>query len=348
MNLERYDRLTSVVIVGVAMIQMFFIYFQKYVRNIQEPAGNVVEVWHPFAKEVLAGGQLYLAHWDNKPPLFQFVNLFAEFTGSYYLTFYGLLGLVNGLGVLLLWKVVEKYTTSGIGLIAAFLWLSMLPTVSTQIDPRQFALLFILTSLTVDSPFLAGLSIATGGLFSQFTAFAIPGVLLIRLGTSHDFDDATSSLNHIAVFGIGAGLMVLSTYLSVALLWSTEAMITAIEYTIFDSGSYVDQYNERGLSLFGDPIAWVYKEYRLLSERYLEMGGFLIGTLAILQGGARIDRTVGYGFVGIAIGLLLQTIVRTAPIYGVLWIPFTLVLAAIGFDWLLQDTSSFPSSHTSD
>lgn len=327
---------------AVAMMQMLFVYFQKHVRSIREPAGNVVNVWQPFVKEVVAGGQLYIAHWDNKPPLFQFVNIFAELTGSYHLTFYVLLGIANGIGVLLLWRVTDRYTTYGVGLIAAFLWLSILPTVSTQIDPRQFALLFIFAALLVESPFLAGVSIATGGLFAQFTAFAIPGVLLVRLYDTRDFGTAGLTVKRVGIFMLGATLMTIGVYLSVALLWSTEAAITAIEYTIFDAGSYVNQYNERGLSLFGDPIAWVYKEYRLLSQRHLEIGGLLVGTVAILKGVARIDQSIGYGFIVIAIGLLLQTTVRTAPIYGLLWIPFALIITSIGFEWLVHERSLDP------
>ena len=71
---------------------------QSLIKYVRYRSGNVAlisdvtNIWKPLAFEVLSGTKLYAgletATWDNKPPLFEFLNIVIGMTGSYELVFW--------------------------------------------------------------------------------------------------------------------------------------------------------------------------------------------------------------------------------------------------------------------
>lgn len=76
------DRFKKISLVFVALSHAIFLWFNKSVRGF-DVTGDVQNVWLPFAKAVLSGGEPYVAAWDNKPPLFHFLNIPFAATDQY-------------------------------------------------------------------------------------------------------------------------------------------------------------------------------------------------------------------------------------------------------------------------
>lgn len=141
----------QVSMIAVGLFQMGISAFDTLYFD-RELAADVSGVWIPFANKVLAGGAPYLAHWDNKPPLFQFVNILAAATDHYVLFFYITMGLANGIAAVLLWRVCRQFGYDRIGLVAGFIFLAFMAISSFRINPRQYAnVLMLLALLTTSS-----------------------------------------------------------------------------------------------------------------------------------------------------------------------------------------------------
>lgn len=293
-------------------------------------AGDVTNVWLPFANEVIAGGEPYLAHWDNKPPLFHFINILASASDHYIIFFYLTMGIANGLAAVLLWRLCRKFGYDSIGLVASVIFLAFLVVSSFRINPRQYATVFILLSLMVESSFKSGIYIAVAGLFSQFSVLIIPAILMQRIWVVVDFRRWATIF---VLSGLGTVIVVFGL---VALIWSVDSAVAGFNYSFLSSGGYTEMYIERDISLFGDPLGWFYREYRMFRDWMLLLFGGIAGSLIILLQDNYNRSQFGTLIVSSAILLLSQTTIRPAPVYSVAWLPFFAVLTAIMMDYLIR------------
>lgn len=221
-------------------------------------AGNARNVWQPFAEAVLSGGDIYVAHWDNKPPLFQFINIFSELTGHYRLVFTLLIGTANFLAAVIIFKLCQRHFSQKTGLVAGLFYLSggLLFNLIQAINPRQFAVVLILLAFLFSTASARGVSIAAAGLVSQYSVFAIPALIY------DDYRRDRLTVRRFITFSIAGLGTVAGIFGIVALVWSPDAAVTGIQYSFFAFGEYTTGYSERGLTFWTNPDRWLYKLYR--------------------------------------------------------------------------------------
>lgn len=295
-------------------------------------AGDTTNVWIPFAECVLNGGQMYLCQWDNKPPLFHFLNLTAAASGHYVFVWFFFLGVATSGSALLLWRFCKKWGYDRVGLVSAILFVGLMASMNWRINPRQFGLFFVLLAFVSSKPIRSGVYIAIGGMFTQFTVFFIPAVIWLHT----DLPKLQFRwLMKFCIAGIGTVIVV---YTLVAALWSVDAAITGFQYAFLNSGEYVAGYNARGLSLYGDPIAWVYKAYRGLNWiLWLVLTAFLGSIIALSN---HKESRFHIGVVLASLGALIPFTIRTANVYQVSMVPFFAILSLWGIEYLLHDEPS--------
>jgi len=200
--------------------------YARVVIGANDLWADAADVWLPLAERVAAGDALYVgAAVDNKPPLFQYLNLLVYETGEYVLMFYILVGLVNGAAAWLLYRWVARFTRSETAVIAAVLFVAALPiTNGTIINVRTFSITFVLLAVLARSPSVQGASIAAGALFSQYAVFGIP-VLLWR-----QYARGKLSLDSFIRFCVAGGGVVVLTFLPL-LWWGVDSLVGGIEWS---------------------------------------------------------------------------------------------------------------------
>lgn len=287
---------------------------------------NTRNVWLPLAEAVFSGGDLYLSQWDNKPPLFQFINLAVYATGAYKLVFFIIIGLANGATAVLIWKLCQRHGFDVIGAIAALLFLATAPATANalQIDPRQFANVCLLLALLASSSVRAGALVAAAGLLSQFSVLTIPLVIWTHVRARPD------RVAWTARFAI-AGLTVVAIAFAIVLaVWGSEAAATGFEYSFFSASDYVQRYVDQGIGLFGDPIGWTFYQFAAVVDNLLLVGLAAIGACMTVT--ATQTNRVRLGTVALAGAglLLLPRLIRSGPIYLLPPLPFLSILATFG------------------
>ena len=194
---------------------------------------DVGETWLPFVNAVLDGVPIYLhPAIDNKPPLFSFIGILAGMTGHYVLVIVSLTALANAATATLLYQFVSDTRTQVAGVVAAGLFLAALPIVSgTRIGPRPLALPLLFLALTVRSPLVSGVSVASAVLLIQYAAFAIPIIAWNRFRIS---EGRWRELTQFCIGGTACGGLVFAT---VWLIWGQESFLGSLYWSF---GSAVD------------------------------------------------------------------------------------------------------------
>lgn len=314
----------------IAVLEMAHYWFDKVYFN-REIAGDVSEVWIPFANAVLEGGILYLSHWDNKPPLFHFLNIIAAASGHYLLVFYLTIGLANGVAAILIWRFCNKYGYDAIGLVAAIIFLAFMSISSFRINPRQYATVLIFMAILSTNALRSGIYIASAGLFSQFSALMIPAILWFRYRKVENFP---YWFGMFILAGMGTVLFVFGI---VAFIWNIEAAITGFKYSFLSSSEYVARYGQRDISIYADPIGWLYNTHKMLrSWRLLQIGAIAGSGVVLIT--EEYNRS-GFGTMVVICALLsfFQMTIRPAPVYSVAWTPFFAILTTITIDRALSN-----------
>jgi len=298
--------------------------------------GNVTEVWYPFATGVLNGGLPYINHWDNKPPIFHFLNIIIAGTGHYMLTFYILIGIANGTTAVLLWKWSRDAGYERIGVVAGITYTGLLPLyVGTVINPRPFAMVAILCALLVSSPLSKGILIAIAGLFSQFSILAIPGLLLHKYLDSSWSCETPKNFIWIIKFCIAGLATVIATYGLVGIIWNPETAIRGFEYNWLSTGEYVSGYTQRELTAWSDPISWGTAQI----TRARSMIPALIFSMATVIHWKRNRPWVSLVPTSIicATFLIFPIVIRPTSIYWLPALPFISILASFGIWTILEE-----------
>lgn len=272
---------------------------------------------------------MYLCHWDNKPPLFHFLNVSFAATDSYLLMFFLTMGIANGIAAILIWRLCRRWDYDRVGLVSAFLFIALMAEMTWRVNPRNYAVVFLLLAVLASGPIRAGIYAATAGLFSQFAVFSIPAIIWFRI----DFSRSRYRwLVKFATAGLGTVLM---SFGLVAILWGPDAALTGFQYSFLSSGDYVGRYADRGLSLYGDPIAWVYKLYRLLYDYLWLVFGGVVGAFAVRFQGRKMSKFESMVLLVTLLTALPLTI-RTAAVYLVLLAPFLSILSILGLDYIFR------------
>jgi hypothetical protein len=139
---------------------------------------DVQLVWYDLARAVTSGTPLYTGvAVDNKPPLFELLNVGAYLTGEYVPSLVLLVGLANGLAAVFLWRAAATPGHSRTGALGALLFLLVLPPVDgTVVNVRSLAVAALLFALATRSSVTRGTGVACAVLCSQPAVFVLPVV----------------------------------------------------------------------------------------------------------------------------------------------------------------------------
>lgn len=206
---------------------------------------DYTNVWHPTALAVLDGAALYIPPAvDNKPPLFQFLNLLVHLTPRPAISFLILIGICNLItAILLYWWVDARFSVSSrFALLVAYIYVLALPLVAgTTIQTRSFTMVALFLALLTARGsvlhercrgFLQGALIAIGGLFTQWAVVGIPVLAYAGL-LEREFFTRRDTVIWLASFASAGLATVALSYVLVALVWGVDAAIYGVEYTVF-------------------------------------------------------------------------------------------------------------------
>ncbi|MFB6172573.1 MAG: hypothetical protein ABEJ23_08560 [Haloarculaceae archaeon] len=305
----------------------------RYVRLSRPSVGlhpDVTSAWLPVAEAVFAGTPLYApGATDNKPPLFELLNLAVYATDHYVLAFLALVGLANGAVAALLWQVGRRHGASRVGLVAGVLYLGALPVVDgTAINVRSFAMVGVLAALVARRPAARGVALAAGALCSQYALLALPLVALDGLS-----DALAARRRGLWRFGAATGATLIAGFAAVGLIWGPTAAVDALHWSVGRAPRYVLAVGPSVLTL---PSTWA----RLLVGMHLRLLGLVwFGALGLLIVGhaARQGAEWGVGplaaLLGVTFGIPL--FVRPFATYWLYPLPGIALLSAMGLRTVL-------------
>ena len=314
----------------LALLQVF----HRYTQLSRPSVGlhpDVTSAWQPVAEAVFSGVPLYSpGATDNKPPLFEFINLAAYATDHYVLTFLLLVGLANGVVAVLIWQCCRQRGVHRIGLIAAVSFLGVLPAVDgLTINARTFAMVGVLAALVARRPVVRGVALAAGALCSQYALLALP---LIALDGTRG-RQSRARYQWLWRFGVATVATVATGFSVPGIIWGPAATADAVYWSVGRAPGYI---LERGPSVTTLPWAWV----RLFLGMHVRLLGMLsFGVVGVVVGIRRTLRRHRWGLDQLALGLAgllgLPLLVRPFPTYWLYPLPGIAILAALGLRSLI-------------
>jgi len=331
---EWRTRFTRRVSERVALGLFVFAWIQSLHRYLTVEYGraskhwDVLIVWQPLADTLLDGGQLYLGTAvDNKPPLFELLNVAVGATGHYYPVFLFLVGTANGLSAVLLVRFLRRQDMGREGIVTAVLFLAALPLIDgTIVNVRSFALVGVLAALWSRDPVLRGGAVAVAGMFSQYAFLAAPA--LVYDGVSPD--GALPRRHWIARFAVALVAVVVSSFGVVAVLWGSEAAVAGIEQSFGNALEYTARDGIGVRSPLAAPVVWAGYLYNTGVRIAFVLIPAFAGVVTVAD---RTRRTRAWGppqlLLALAVLFTLPLVVRALPFYWVLPLPFYAALAAV-------------------
>lgn len=338
MHVSSFERETLDTSAFIALGFVLLGILETLIRYFRIVAGNQrthVDVrccWKPLADAVLAGKPIYVRPAvDNKPPLFELLNVAVAATGEYLLVFFVLIGIANACSAILLWQICAERNASRVGLMAGLLFLSSVPaTGGTVINVRSFAIAGILLSLWVKDPFARGAIVAAAGLFSQHAVFAIP-VLAYDSISALDRDSRLQCLSKFVVGGVG---VVAISFAFVYAVWGATSFDGALYWSFGAAKKYTT--NPVVPSLIGDTSRWMAALYRgSIKHLFLIVPAIIVVQLAATERGLkRMLRSTNAPLVTtafLALSMAIPLFVRAYRAYWLYPLPFIALLASIGY-----------------
>lgn len=217
-------------------------------------------VWLPLARQLATGATLYTGSAvDNKPPLFEFLNLGIYLTGHYVLVWAILIGVANAISALLLWRLLAMHGRERAGLVAALVLMGVLPFVGgLHVNVRCLALPLVLVALISRRATVSGIALALAGLFSQYAVLAIPVVLVSALVRSRTRRDALTWTVQFCALGLATAAV---WFGAVAIVYGPTAMVNGMAWSVGLKDSYLTMTQKH--SPFHTPVLYVADFVRL-------------------------------------------------------------------------------------
>jgi len=322
---ERSDWLLAGVFVTLGVMVMLaqyaFIYFG--VQEITQFRFDARTVWRPLAREVLYEGQPLFGpdQYENKPPLWQFLNLAVEYVGPYYLLFYTLTGVAHGVAAFGIYAWARRYGEARLGALAALLFLASVHAgFMARIDPRPYAAALTFAALLSSRATVAGASLAAATTMIQYAFFAVPVVIWRAVRDRPRREMAW----WIAKFGVAGVAVAVVVFGAVGVVWGTTALKYAVRYTVFMTADYTTTHSILivPVRVVGGHAAWTTELYAVVIPATLAIATLLAdgpdwrsarGESALLAG-----------------SLMLPFVIRPHGMYWYSPLPFLAVLAAFG------------------
>lgn len=332
----------TVIYLGLFIIAMF----QSLFRYLQVRLGpktlfvDAKDVWRPLAARLAHGDVLYLGQAvDNKPPLFQFLNLGVFLTGRYTLVFTFLIGLANACSAVLLYRLFVRHDHKKAGAVSAVVLLSVLPLIGGLfINVRSLALPLVLLSLLSIAPHRRGVSLALAGLITQYAILLTPLVLIRQ---HFGADSLRDTILDFAKFTTAGVVTAAAAFGAVGLAYNTEAMVQAVYWSvgIGGDGTYITASQQH--SPLYTPVLYA-ADFVRLSIRLPYI--FIPAAVGIYTGikNTSNNQWSFHTLLSLAAVLLgLQLLIRSFWLYWILSMPFLIGLAVLS-------TESFLNNHSDD
>jgi hypothetical protein len=281
-------------------------------------------VWRPLARAVAGGTALYTpGATDNKPPLFELLNLLAYLTDHYLVVLTLAVGLANGVAATCLWRACAVRGRVRIGGLGALLFLWTLPLVNgAAINVRSFTVALLLFGLVSRHPLVRGFAVGCALCVSQHAAFVVPVV-------AYDgYRCAGRSLAWVGRFlGALAGA-VLAAFGTVLAVWGGASLAGAVHATVGSAGPYLLAY---GPSVWISTATWTLITLRMHLRLWVVLAFAVWGGWLTWR---RATRASGWGpahlLLSLLVALSLPLVVRPFVTYWLYPLPVASVLAAAG------------------
>jgi len=296
------------------------------------PHPDVGLVWHDLAQAVATGTPLYTgAAVDNKPPLFELLNVGAYLTGEYLVALLLAVGLANGVAAVFLWRTLAVRGHPRAGALGALLFLLVLPLVDgTVVNVRSLAVAGVLFALATRHPTARGVGVACAVLCSQQAVFVVPVVAYdgyVRDGRPTDW---------LARFVATGTLVALSVYGIVLALWGWPSLVGALRGTAGTAAPYLLSY---GPSVFVSTGTWWQYTLRMHVHLWVVLALAVWGlgrALVAVRGRSPGDWDTAHLLVALLVASSLPLVVRPFVTYWLYPLPAIAALAAFGADAVLD------------
>ena len=280
--------------------------------------------WRPLARAVAAGTPLYTAGaMDNKPPLFELLNVLAYLSDGYLVALTLAVGLANGVAATCLWRACAVRGHARVGGLGALVFLWTLPLVNgAAVNVRSFAVAALLFALVSDRPVARGLGVGCALCVSQHAVFAAPVV-------AYDgYRAAGRRSAWVGRFLLGLSGVVLAAFGTVFVVWGAPSLAGAVRATVGTAGPYLLAYG---------PSAWISTATWTLATLRMHLRLWVLLAFALWGGwlvGAAVRRADRWGPAHLALALLvalgLPLAVRPFVTYWLYPLPVVSLLAAVG------------------
>lgn len=302
------------------------------------------EVWRPNAEAVLSSdtGLYQSPATDNKPPLWQYLNLAVYASGYYATVMFSLVAAANSVSAFLIFQYVSglRGRSEIEGMLAGSMYLFAVPAIGgLLVNVRSFAIVGLLIAINTRRGWISGLALSAGGLFSQFAMLAAP-VLVAREYRRRDSGFTRWFIEFVVA---GCGLAVLS-FLPL-LYWGVTSVENAIESSILYSDEYVLEHSVRNPLI--DPWAWVEKLHDVVRRIYWLLVPTLLMLFARLRG-VSSDDVEGTSVVAVLCVLFLSTLfIKSLTYYWLFPAVFMSILTSRGVV-MLAESQVKPNNSTDE
>ncbi|WP_143420630.1 hypothetical protein [Halorubrum ezzemoulense] len=263
--------------------------------------------WSNVAQAVINGSALYLEAPDNKPPIFQFIYIIAEYLPSTDVLLLLAVGIALSIYLWTTYSIALSATECGaaalVGAVVCFLIISgesatVHGQYGTDVNNEQFAIPFITISFFLN-PLAATVSMAIASLISQYAIVGIPVILCYKLGQP-SYKWVTPVIGGIIVYGFTFGI--------VAAIWGTPAAVEGFRLSYIEAGEYVTGSQviagdtvPNNRSIFTTPLDWIEELVTLVRPIWLPVTFGTASSIWVLF--QRPNRTV---VAAVALGILIS------------------------------------------
>jgi hypothetical protein len=301
----------------------------RYLRlavGYADPHPDVRTTWEPVAQAVLSGTPLYLGDAiDNKPPLFEYLNVAVALSDAYLANFLLLVGVANACVGVLLWRLAVRDGRPLVGVYAGLVYVVAAPlALGDAVNVRTFSLVFVLAAVLARRASVSGGLVGGAVLISQYALLALPGSCYCRLRSERTGDAIRWVVRSGLVF---AGVLT-AGFVSVSLIWGPTAFVASIRWSVLSAERYVIEW---GPSLWTRSGVWLSMHVATATRLVVVLVLASVGSLSV---GRRLRR--GTALTGdmrtlcFAALFCVPLVVRSFPTYWLYPLPWFSMLAVDG------------------
>jgi hypothetical protein len=307
-----------------------YISFFRYLRisnGLIEKRPDVNTTWLPVAEAIFSGTPLYLGDAiDNKPPLFEYINILVAATDHYLIGFLLLVAVSNASIAVLLWNLHSRRGQASRGFLSGLLFLLLAPLVNGHgINVRSFMLVGVLFALTRTRPTGQGVGLAFAASISQYAVFTIPSIIYSQLKSTSQ----NSQIFCIGMFFSTFIFFIAVVYSSVWVVWGEDSFWAALYWSVGFAQTYVFEWDP---SLWNKPQSWARIHTQVIKNLVVLIALSIVGIGMAVHEFAVKETSWSYGAQELVLLAVFTAplIIRALPIYWMYVLPWLCSFAALG------------------